>query len=217
MAHVPQFQAHPWHGVPIGPEAPGIVTCYIEIVPTDTAKFELDKTSGILRLDRPQKFSNHCPTLYGFIPQTYCGDGVGALCAASLRSRKKIRGDGDPMDICILTERPILHGNILVRARPIGGLKLLDRAEADDKIIAVLEGDGMYSDVSDVGEVPEGIIDRIKHYFLTYKELPGSRRAPPVQVTSVYGRSHAHRAIRQSMADYRDLVGQGKGEQRRGR
>jgi inorganic pyrophosphatase len=162
--------------VPIGEEAPALVTCYIEIVPTDTVKFEIDKQSGILRVDRPQKYSNHCPSLYGFIPQTYCGDRVGALCAQSIRSRKKIRGDGDPMDVCVLTERTILHGDLLVRAKPIGGFKLLDRNEADDKIIAVLEGDGMFAGVEDIKDVPSALIDRLRHYFLTYKEIPGTRK-----------------------------------------
>jgi inorganic pyrophosphatase len=206
MPTIPQFRAHPWHGVPIGDDAPETVTCYIEIVPTDTVKFEIDKASGILRVDRPQKFSNHCPSLYGFIPQTFCGDGVGALCAKSIRSKRKIRGDGDPMDICVLTERTILHGDLLVRARPIGGFKLVDRAEADDKIIAVLEGDGMYANITDIREVPIAIIDRLKHYFLTYKQIPGTKKAPPVEVASVYGRSGAYTAIRQSILDYRQLL-----------
>jgi inorganic pyrophosphatase len=206
MANVPSYRAHPWHGVPIGEEAPALVTCYIEIVPTDTVKFEIDKQSGILRVDRPQKYSNHCPSLYGFIPQTYCGDRVGALCAQSIRSRKKIRGDGDPMDVCVLTERTILHGDLLVRAKPIGGFKLLDRNEADDKIIAVLEGDGMFAGVEDIKDVPSALIDRLRHYFLTYKEIPGTRKTSPVEVAAVYGKSAAHTAIRRSLEDYRELL-----------
>ena len=206
MTRHPLFKAHPWHGVPIGDDAPDVVTCYIEIVPTDTMKFEIDKASGILKIDRPQKFSNHCPTLYGFVPQTFCGAGVGKLCARSLRTAKKINGDGDPIDICILTERPILHGDILVRARPVGGFRLLDRSEADDKIIAVLEGDDVYARVRDIKDVPTGIINRLKHYFLTYKEIPGARKTAPVRVASVYGRKEAHAAIRQSMLDYRALL-----------
>lgn len=206
MKNPPLYRAHPWHGVAIGDDAPETLTCYVEIVPTDTVKFEIDKATGILKVDRPQKFSNHVPALYGFIPQTYCGDGVGALCAQSIRSKKKIRGDGDPMDICILTERPILHGDILVRARPVGGFKLIDRSEADDKIIAVLEGDDVYAAVRDVRDIPKGIIDRLKHYFLTYKEIPGQKKSPPVEVAAIYGRAAAHKVIRQSIADYRQLV-----------
>jgi len=205
MPTIPLYRAHPWHGVHIGDEAPETVTCYVEIVPTDTVKFEVDKESGILRVDRPQKFSNHCPTLYGFIPQTLCGAGVGALSAQALRKRS-IRGDGDPMDICILTERPILHGDILVRARPVGGFRLIDRSEADDKIIAVLEGDDLYGSITDVSQLPEGILDRLRHYFLTYKEIPGSKAAPRVKVTHLYDRRAAYSVIRQSMQDYRNFV-----------
>jgi inorganic pyrophosphatase len=195
------YRAHPWHGVSIGDEAPEIVTCYVEIVPTDTVKFEIDKETGILKVDRPQKYSNYCPALYGFVPQTYCGDGVGELCAKALK-RKKIRGDGDPLDICILADRPILHGDILVRARPVGGLKIIDKNEADDKIIAVLEGDSVYGEIQDIADVPKAVIDRLRHYFLTYKEIPGSRKSPPVEVAQIYNRSAAHKVIHQSVLDY---------------
>src|SRR4051812_37210242 len=78
------FKPHPWHGVYIGSEAPARVTCYIEIVPSDTVKYEVDKRSGYLRVDRPQRYSNVCPTLYGFMPQTYCGDGFAAYTASRL-------------------------------------------------------------------------------------------------------------------------------------
>src|SRR5215831_10472917 len=74
------FKAHPWHGVPIGKDAPAVVTTYIEIVPTDTVKYEIDKITGHLKIDRPQKYSNVCPTLYGFIPQTLCAGRVGEFC-----------------------------------------------------------------------------------------------------------------------------------------
>lgn len=207
MKTIPAFRAHPWHGVSYGEDAPQIVTCYVEIVPTDTVKFEIDKESGILKVDRPQKYSNHCPTLYGFIPQTYCGDGVGALCASTLKKRTAIKGDGDPIDVCIFADAVIAHGDILVRARPIGGFKLLDRAEADDKIIAVLEGDGVYGAMNDISDLPKAVIDRLMHYFLTYKQIPGPRKRPPVEVSQVYGRSMAHRVIKESIKDYRRLVG----------
>src|SRR5271155_4506872 len=92
------LKAHPWHGVPIGAEFPQTVTVYVEIVPTDTVKYELDKPSGYLRVDRPQKFSSVCPSLYGLVPQTYCGSLVGAYCAERT-GRSQIVGDGDPLDI----------------------------------------------------------------------------------------------------------------------
>lgn len=205
MEKILAHRAHPWHGVSHGDNAPETVTCYVEIVPTDTVKFELDKETGILKVDRPQKYSNHCPTLYGFIPQTYCGDGVGALCAKSLKRRAKIKGDGDPIDVCILADVVIAQGDILVRARPIGGLQLLDRAEADDKIIAVLEGDGVYGDIKDISDLPKAVVNRLVHYFLTYKQIPGPQKRPPVEVAQVYGRAMAHRVIKQSIRDYKTL------------
>ena len=85
---VNKFKAHPWHGITVGENAPNVVTAFIEIVPTDTVKYEIDKETGFLKIDRPQKFSNVIPTLYGFIPQTYCDVEIAAF--ASLQSGRKI-------------------------------------------------------------------------------------------------------------------------------
>ena len=199
------FQQHPWHGVSAGPKSPAVLAAFIEIVPRDTVKYELDKASGHLRLDRPQRFSSLCPTPYGFIPQTYCGDGEGALCSERVGT-SGIRGDGDPMDICVLTEKTMMHGAFFVMARPIGGLRMIDGVEADDKIIAVLENDVAYGHFQDLNECPAGLIDRLTHYFLTYKQLPNEayRR---VQIAEVYGREAAHEAIRRSQDDYRAKFG----------
>src|ERR1700722_16330880 len=93
------FQANPWHGVDPGEKAPKVVRSYIEIVPTSSVKLELDKASGHLSGARPQKLSSLCPTLYGYVPQTYCGDSVAKLCGKRT-GIKKIEGDGDPLDIC---------------------------------------------------------------------------------------------------------------------
>lgn len=200
------FQAHPWHGVPAGEDAPAVVNAYIEIVPTDAVKYELDKASGHLRLDRPQRFSSFPPTLYGFIPQTFCGDRVAELCCEQLGGEQQIRGDGDPMDICVLTERPAAHANFLVRAKPVGGLRMVDGNEADDKIIAVLEKDVAYGHIEDIKEAPKGLIDRLQHYFLTYKQLPqeSPRR---VEIADVYDRDAALETIRRSFEDYRARFG----------
>ncbi|HML83619.1 MAG TPA: inorganic diphosphatase, partial [Bacteroidales bacterium] len=138
-----RYKSHPWHGIEIGKNAPEIVVSFIEMVSTDTVKYEVDKATGYLRLDRPQKYSNTVPALYGFIPQTYSAERVGAFCAEKT-GRTEVKGDGDPMDICILTEKTISHGDILVMARPIGGLRMIDGNQADDKIIAVLENDLVY-------------------------------------------------------------------------
>src|SRR5258708_33798139 len=97
-----RLRAHPWHGVALGKEAPDKVTVYIEIVPTDTVKYELDKVTGLLRIDRPQLFSNVCPALYGLLPQTYCGERVAEFCAERT-GLKNINGDGDPLAIGVLT------------------------------------------------------------------------------------------------------------------
>jgi inorganic pyrophosphatase len=195
------FKSHPWHGVSIGKDAPATVTTYVEIVPTDTVKYELDKLTGILRVDRPQKYSNVCPSLYGFVPQTLCAENVGQYCSER-SGRTGVVGDGDPLDICVLTEKVITHGDILVRAIPVGGLRLLDGNEADDKIIAVLEGDGVYGGYRDVAECPAALVDRLRHYFLTYKQAP-DRVSRVVEITHVYGRDEAHEVIRRSFGDYR--------------
>jgi len=195
-----RFRSHPWHGVPIGETAPAVVTCYVEIVPTDTVKYEADKITGYLRVDRPQKFSNVCPTLYGFIPQTYSAEHVAAL-ASRTTGKPNLRGDGDPLDICVLTEKAITHGDILVTAIPIGGLRVIDRAEADDKIIAVLANDAVYGAWQDLKDCPETILNRLKHYFLTYKQQPLATDSV-VEIAAAYGRAEAHDVIRQSQLDY---------------
>jgi inorganic pyrophosphatase len=198
------FQAHPWHGITAGEDAPAIVNAYVEIVPTDAVKYELDKASGHLKVDRPQRFSSFPPTLYGFIPQTFCGDRVAELCRPS--GGQQVRGDGDPMDICVLTERPASHADFLVRAKPIGGLRMVDGNEADDKIIAVLENDVAYGHIEDVKDAPRGLVERLQHYFLSYKQLPqeSPRR---VEIADVYDRDAALETIRRSFEDYRARYG----------
>lgn len=194
------FKPHPWHGIAIGAEAPALVTAYIEIVPTDTVKYEIDKVSGYLKVDRPQQFSNVCPTLYGFVPQTLCAEQVGAFCSEQT-GRPGIIGDGDPLDICVLTEKQIAHGDLLVEAIPIGGLRMIDGHEADDKIIAVLRGDALHGGWRTIEECPTPLIDRLKHYFTTYKQAPGNEDRR-VEITHVYGCAEAHEVIRRSQADY---------------
>jgi inorganic pyrophosphatase len=200
------FQAHPWHGISPGENSPEIVTSYIEIVPTDTVKYELDKESGILRLDRPHRFSSQCPTLYGFIPQTFCGELVAKRCAERT-GIKDIKGDGDPLDICVLTEKVIPSGALLVHAIPVGGFRMVDGNEADDKIIAVLESDLVYGALQYVAQLPTALVERLKHYFLTYKQIPsGAKRA--VEIVEMYDQHEAHEIIYRSMRDYQRLYGQ---------
>lgn len=198
--------AHPWHGVDPGAEFPFSLTAYIEIVPTDTVKYELDKATGILKVDRPQLFSNVCPSLYGFVPRTFCDTRVARLCEEKT-GRSGLKGDGDPMDVCVLTEKPITHAQILLLARPIGGLRMLDHDEVDDKILAVMKGDAVYGGLSDVAEMPKALVDRLRHYFLTYKQTPDRAKDPPVEITHVYGRDEALAVLAASREDYRARFG----------
>ncbi len=197
------FKAHPWHGVSLGNDWPGIVNTYIEVVPSDTVKYELDKETGLLKIDRPQLYSSIYPTLYGMLPQTYCGPKVGNYC-----SRKSgypdIRGDDDPLDICVMTEKIVPHGDILLQAKPIGGIRLLDDGEADDKILAVLVNDALYGHWADIGDFPTAVIKRLEHFFLTYKQMPGG---PDQKCTieTIYSRAEAHEVIRLAHADYKNL------------
>ena len=198
-----RFRSHPWHGIEIGEESPETVTSFIEMVPTDTVKYEADKISGYLTIDRPQKYSSILPALYGFIPQTYCGANVAKKSADAL-DRPEIIGDGDPLDICVLTEKEITHGDILVQAVPIGGLRMIDGKEADDKIIAVLKNDAVYSVYKDISDCPPPVIDRLKHYFLTYKDMPGEKR--DCEITHIYSKQEAHEIINRAVKDYRNYV-----------
>ncbi len=195
------YKPHPWHGVSPGNNCPDVITAYIEIVPGDSVKYEIDKESGYLKVDRPQKFSNQVPALYGFIPKTFCGEEI-AKFAAQQCNTIITNGDGDPLDICVITEKSINNGDILVEAIPIGGFRMIDKGEADDKIIAVLKQDEIYGHLKDISECPDAIVNRLKHYFLTYKNLPGS--VQPVEIASVYGAGEAKEVIRKSIIDYKN-------------
>ena len=192
------WRPHPWHGLEAGVDAPRVVNAYIEITPFDLVKYEVDKASGYLRVDRPQRTSSQPPTLYGFIPQTYCAAKVAELASAP-------RGDGDPLDICVLSERPITKSEIVIPARVVGGLQMIDRNEADDKIIAVLQGDFVWGEAGEIDDIPAVLIERLQHYFTTYKLVPGE--APRNRIARTYGYAHAAAVIEAAMADYRDAFG----------
>ncbi len=197
------YKSHPWHGISAGENFPDVLTAFIEIVPTDTVKYEIDKASGWLKVDRPQLFSNVVPALYGFIPQTLCDVEVGKFCMAKT-GKQNINGDQDPMDILVLEEKNIQNGGVLVQAIPIGGFRMIDKNEADDKIIAVMKDDAVYGKIKDISELNESIVNRLKHYFLTYKDLPGSTSKRTVEIAAVYGREEALEVIRQSAIDYKN-------------
>ncbi|HET7706701.1 MAG TPA: inorganic pyrophosphatase [Thermoanaerobaculia bacterium] len=194
-----QWRPHPWHGLEIGPDAPHIVNAYIEITPFDLMKYEVDKTTGYLRVDRPQRTSSQPPALYGFIPKTYCGDRVGRLAPGAER------GDGDPLDICVISERPITKSEIVLHARVVGGLQLIDRGEADDKIVAVLIGDYVWGEIKEMRDLPPVLVERLEHYFSTYKMVPG--QASPIEIASMYNAGHAKRVIEAAAEDYRESFG----------
>lgn len=191
-----RFRPHPWHGLDTGPSPPEVLNVYVEITPYDLVKYEVDKASGYLRVDRPQRGSSQPPALYGFVPRTYCGDRVRGLSPGSRV------GDGDPLDIVVLSERPITRSEVIVRARVVGGLQMVDAGEADDKIVSVLENDLVWGHARDVGELPGVLIERLVHYFTTYKLIPGE--PPSAGIGRVYGRDHALAVVSASMEDYRE-------------
>ncbi|MEL6824466.1 MAG: inorganic pyrophosphatase [Calditrichota bacterium] len=194
-----RWRPHPWHGLDVGENAPEIVTSYIEITPFDYVKYEVDKATGYMMVDRPQRSSSQPPALYGFIPRTYCGDRIQALSPSSTK------GDGDPLDICVLSERPINRVEILLNARVVGGLQMVDKGEADDKIIAVLHNDNIYRGAKDITDLPEVLVERLRHYFSTYKMIPEKEQSTTIE--QIYGVEHANKVIRASMKDYDDEYG----------
>lgn len=197
-------KAHPWHGISIGEGAPEEVNVFIEIVPRDTVKYEVDKETGYLKIDRPQQYSNVVPANYGFIPQTYCDERIADMARA--KSDLTITGgDGDPLDILVLSEHHIPRGDIILKARPIGGFCLVDDNEADDKIIAVLKGDKVFEQYKEIADLPKGILERFEHYFLTYKSLPDEPNQ--CEIAYSYGREASYEVIRASIEDYSDLLG----------
>lgn len=193
------FRAHPWHGLSIGKDPPRIVQAYIEITPFDNVKYEIDKITGYLRVDRPQRSSSVSPALYGFIPRTYCGATVAAL------SPDVAAADGDPLDICVLSERPINRSEVLIDAVVVGGLRAIDHGMADDKIIAVLLNDNIWGTADDISDIPPRFVERLQHYFSTYKMVPGA--PSPMVVEEIYGALHAHQVVSAAMEDYEEKFG----------
>lgn len=196
-------KAHPWHGIPIGENVPNEVTVFIEIVPRDTVKYEVDKETGYLKIDRPQQYSNVVPANYGFIPQTYCSDRIANLAREKSKGIEISGGDTDPLDILVLSEHHIPRGDIILKARPIGGFCLIDGGEADDKIIAVLKGDKVFEQYEEISQLPKGILERFEHYFLTYKSLPDDPNI--CEIAYSYGREDSYNVIKTAMNDYADL------------
>jgi inorganic pyrophosphatase len=197
-----QARPHPWHGLKVGPSPPSVVYAFIEITPFDLVKYELAKETGFMMVDRPQLTSSLPPTLYGFIPRTYCGSRVAALMPGAQLA------DQDPLDVCVLSERPISRGDLLLKANVVGGIPTLDNGRADDKIIAVLAGDALWGTVKDISDLPRALIDRLCHYFSSYKARPNQK--PQVLVGEPYRVSHAEKVVEAAMADYEDKFAGGR-------
>ena len=194
-----RWRPHPWHGLEVGPDPPSVVNVFVEITPFDLVKYEVDKASGYLLVDRAQRTSSLPPAVYGFVPRSYAGTSVAELMPGA------DRGDHDPLDICVLSERPISRAEVVLRARVVGGLPMLDGGEADDKIIAVMRNDPVYGDMREIEEVPTVLIDRLAHYFSTYKLTHSGDR--DVSVGAAYGRAHAEAVMTAAMSDYVDEFG----------
>lgn len=172
---------HPWHDISPGNESPKIVNAIIEIPRDSQQKYELDKESGILRLDRFLYSAVYYPGDYGFIPQT-------------------LWEDGDPMDIIILTNRPV-YPLTLVRSRVIGVIRMIDDKELDDKIIGVYDSDPRYSEYNSLEDIPKHVIAELKHFFETYKEL--QTEGENVTVPEILDREKAWEDIEISEEKYR--------------
>ena len=194
-----RWRPHPWHGLEVGVDPPRLLQAYIELTPFDVIKYEIDKLTGYLRVDRPQRSSAMPPTLYGFVPRTLCGERVGALYGEGQL------GDDDPLDICVISDRPIGRSEVLLNARVLGGLRMLDEGKVDDKIIAVLANDNVWQSAEEVGDLPPIYVERLRHYFSTYKLVPGE--SSPVEVSQPYDAATACQVVEAAIADYREAFG----------
>ncbi len=144
---------NPWHDISVGENAPHVVHAIVEIPKDSQIKYEVDKKSGLLRLDRFLYSAAHYPGDYGFVPRT-------------------LWDDGDPLDIIVLTHRP-LQPMTLANARVIGVLRMIDEGEKDDKIIAVYDKDPRYGEFNDISDISAHTLKELKHFFERYKELQG--------------------------------------------
>jgi inorganic pyrophosphatase len=171
---------HPWHEVPVGRKPPGLVNALIEIPRGSRAKYEIDKQSGLIKLDRVIFASMYYPLNYGFIPQT-------------------LGEDGDPLDIVVMTQVSVVP-LCLIASKVIGVMRMVDRGEADDKIIAVAEEDASVKDYDDVKDLPDHLRAELKHFFENYKTLENKK----VVVDEFLPKEAASRIILENIDRYKN-------------
>lgn len=170
---------NPWHKVRLGTNIPESVNAIIEIPQKSKAKYELDKETGMLILDRVLRSSVHYPANYGFIPRTYCDD-------------------KDPLDILVLSQIDVIPMSI-IEANVIGVLKMIDGGELDDKIIAVATNDMSVNHYKDLSDLPEHLLNEIKRFFIDYKKLENKK----VEVSGYENAEVAKQILNQSIEDYK--------------
>jgi inorganic pyrophosphatase len=173
---------HPWHDIPLQEPIDDVFPAFIEIPKGSKVKYELDKDTGLLRVDRILFSAVHYPANYGFIPQTYCDD-------------------GDPLDVLVLCQEPV-EPMCIMRARAIGLMQMRDEKGLDDKVIAVHLDDPAYNQYSHIREVPPHTLLELRRFFEDYKLLEQKK----VEVDELQGPFEACRIIRASMQGYRDLM-----------
>jgi inorganic pyrophosphatase len=174
-----------WHDVPLGDDAPREINVIIEIPKGSANKYEIDKETGLIKLDRANYSSAPYPFDYGFAPQT-------------------LWDDGDPLDVIVLTTFP-LHPGILVAVRPVAVMDMIDSGESDYKIIAVPVEDKRWEDVQDLADVNKHLLKEFQHFFETYKALKG--KPAPVEIRGIYDKAAALEAIKKSVELYGQKAG----------